>query len=107
VAGTLGGRGARRISFSQGIDESSRCDSPFAAWPMTDLFVFRGVSHHIRSDNGSEFTARAVCQWLGQLAEVAHGRSLNHAGAKRVTTPHSERVSERGYLSILYRRVRK
>ena len=28
------------------------------------LFLVRGVPKHIRSDNGSEFAARAVCQWL-------------------------------------------
>ena len=28
------------------------------------LFLTRGVPKHIRSDNGPEFVARAVCQWL-------------------------------------------
>ena len=31
------------------------------------LFVFRGVPEHIRSDNGPEFTARAIRKWLQQL----------------------------------------
>lgn len=31
------------------------------------LFVFRGVPEHIRSDNGPEFTARAVRKWLASL----------------------------------------
>jgi putative transposase len=31
------------------------------------LFVRRGVSDHILSDNGPEFTAKAVRQWLGKL----------------------------------------
>lgn len=34
---------------------------------LFNLFVFRGVPEHIRSDNGSEFTARAVRKWLSQL----------------------------------------
>jgi len=34
---------------------------------LFDLFVFRGVPEHIRSDNGGEFTARAVRKWLGRL----------------------------------------
>ena len=34
---------------------------------LTDLFVERGVPDHIRSDNGSEFTAKAVREWLGRL----------------------------------------
>jgi transposase InsO family protein len=29
--------------------------------------LFRGVPEHIRSDNGGEFTARAVRRWLGSL----------------------------------------
>jgi transposase InsO family protein len=31
------------------------------------LFIFRGISEHIRSDNGPEFTARAVRKWLTRL----------------------------------------
>lgn len=31
------------------------------------LFVIRGVPEHIRSDNGSEFTAQAVRDWLGRV----------------------------------------
>jgi transposase InsO family protein len=34
---------------------------------LFDLFVFRGIPEHIRSDNGAEFTARAVRKWLGEL----------------------------------------
>jgi putative transposase len=34
---------------------------------LTDLFVEHGSPDHIRSDNGSEFTARAVRHWLGRL----------------------------------------
>ena len=32
-----------------------------------DLFILRGVPAYIRSDNGSEFTARAVRKWLEDL----------------------------------------
>jgi putative transposase len=31
------------------------------------LFLFRGIPEHIRSDNGPEFTARAVRRWLSRL----------------------------------------
>jgi len=31
---------------------------------LTDLFVAHGPPEHIRSDNGSEFTAKAVRRWL-------------------------------------------
>jgi putative transposase len=34
---------------------------------LSDLFVRRGVPEHIRSDNGPEFTAKAVREWLGQV----------------------------------------
>ena len=34
---------------------------------LTDLFVRRGVPEHLRSDNGSEFTAEAVRTWLKRL----------------------------------------
>ena len=31
------------------------------------LFVFRGIPEHIRSDNGPEFTAKAIRGWLSRL----------------------------------------
>lgn len=34
---------------------------------LFQLFVFRGVPEHIRSDNGPEFTARAIRTWLNRL----------------------------------------
>lgn len=34
---------------------------------LTELFLKHGAPDHIRSDNGSEFTARAVRQWLDRL----------------------------------------
>ena len=34
---------------------------------LTDLFVCRGTPEHIRSDNGSEFTARSILRWLHRL----------------------------------------
>ncbi len=34
---------------------------------LFNLFVFRGIPEHIRSDNGSEFTARTVRKWLNRL----------------------------------------
>ena len=35
---------------------------------LTDLFCERGVPVHLRSDNGSEFTAKGVREWLRRLA---------------------------------------
>jgi transposase InsO family protein len=34
---------------------------------LASLFVYRGVPRYIRSDNGSEFTATAVREWLGEV----------------------------------------
>ena len=34
---------------------------------LTELFTWRGVPDHIRSDNGGEFTAKAVGQWLERV----------------------------------------
>ena len=31
---------------------------------LSDLFILRGVPEHIRSDNGAEFTAKAVQDWI-------------------------------------------
>jgi transposase InsO family protein len=45
----------RRISSQNVIDQ------------LCTFFVIRGTPRHIRSDNGPEFTARAVRQWLERL----------------------------------------
>ena len=45
----------RRISSQDVIDQ------------LFHLFVFRGIPRHIRSDNGSEFTAKAIRDWLNRL----------------------------------------
>jgi transposase InsO family protein len=34
---------------------------------LTELFVRHGTPEHIRSDNGSEFTAKVVRQWLARI----------------------------------------
>ena len=34
---------------------------------LADLFIRYGIPEHIRSDNGPEFTARVVRQWLGHI----------------------------------------
>jgi len=34
---------------------------------LFELFIFRGVPEHIRSDNGPEFAAKAVRKWLSRL----------------------------------------
>ena len=34
---------------------------------LSDLFILRGVPGHIRSDNGPEFVAKAVQEWIGAV----------------------------------------
>ncbi len=34
---------------------------------LSDLFILRGVPEHIRSDNGPEFIARTVQDWIGAV----------------------------------------
>ncbi len=46
---------ARHISSQEVIDQ------------LFNLFIFRGIQEHIRSDNGPEFTAKAVRAWLSKL----------------------------------------
>ena len=45
----------RRISSQDVIDQ------------LFNLFIFRGIPEHIRSDNGPEFTAKVVRSWLNRL----------------------------------------
>src|SRR5205814_1250507 len=34
---------------------------------LSDLFILRGVPGHVRSDNGPEFVAKAVQEWIGAV----------------------------------------
>jgi putative transposase len=34
---------------------------------LTELFCWRGIPEHTRSDNGPEFTCHRIRRWLGQL----------------------------------------
>ena len=34
---------------------------------LSDLFILRGIPDHIRSDNGPEFVAKAVQDWIGAV----------------------------------------
>jgi len=71
---TVDGRGFRVLTI---IDEFTReCLALYVARGITsrevieqlyDLFLLRGVPRHIRSDNGSEFTSKAIRQWLTDL----------------------------------------
>jgi transposase InsO family protein len=49
------------------IDVARRLTSEDVLERLTDLFVRRGVPDYLRSDNGSEFTAAAVRDWLARV----------------------------------------
>jgi transposase InsO family protein len=68
----------KAFRISNIIDEYTReCPATFVARSIKaedvlnqlfNLFVFRSVPEHIRSDNGPEFIAKAVRKWLNQMA---------------------------------------
>lgn len=49
------------------IDVARRLNSEDVLCRLTELFVRKGVPEHIRSDNGPEFTARKVREWLSRV----------------------------------------
>jgi len=50
-----------RIQVNRRITSQDVIDKLF------DLFIFRGIPEHTRSDNGPEFTAKAVRRWLNRV----------------------------------------
>ena len=74
IARTVEGRAFRILNI---IDEYSReCLSILVKRRITsqdvidqlfELFIFRGIPEHIRSDNGSEFTAKVIRRWLSRV----------------------------------------
>ena len=59
---------------------------------LSDLFVVRGVPGHVRSDNGPEFVAKAVREWIAAVgartAFIEPGRP-GRMGIARVSTRSS------------------
>ena len=49
------------------IDVARKLNSESVLERLSDLFVRRGVPHYIRSDNGPEFTAQKVRDWLERV----------------------------------------
>lgn len=52
---------------SLAISVGRRVTSESVIEQLTDLFIRKGLPEHIRSDNGSEFTAKAIRNWLERL----------------------------------------
>jgi len=74
MARTSGGRSFRiltlideytRECLAIGVDR--RITSENVIDQLFNLFVLKGIPEHIRSDNGPEFTARAIRNWLKRL----------------------------------------
>ena len=78
AARTSDGRGFRILAI---LDEYTReCLAMVVKRSITSqdvldqlymLFLVRGVPEHIRSDNGPEFTSKAVREWLSNLRVMA------------------------------------
>jgi len=49
------------------IDVARKLKSEDVLFRLSRLFLERGAPDHIRSDNGPEFTAKAVRKWLGRV----------------------------------------
>lgn len=49
------------------IDAARRLNSQNVLTVLADLMVRRGVPDHIRSDNGPEFAAHAVRDWIAKV----------------------------------------
>lgn len=52
---------------SLAISVGRRVTSESVIEQLTDLFIRKGLPEHVRSDNGSEFTAKAIRHWLESL----------------------------------------
>jgi len=71
---TSDGRSMRMLNI---VDEYSReclkihvdrkLKTPDVIWELADLFIERGVPDYLRSDNGSEFTAESIRDWLHEV----------------------------------------
>jgi putative transposase len=70
----------RKIRFLNIIDEYTHeclASIPRRSWrnndiieALSDLMVARGCPEYLRSDNGSEFTAKKVQQWLAEIGVI-------------------------------------
>ncbi|MDD3663130.1 MAG: hypothetical protein PHT84_04665 [Candidatus Pacebacteria bacterium] len=83
----------RTIRFLNALDEYTHeclASVPLRSWRnddvielLFDLMLAHGVPEYMRSDNGSEFTAKQIREWLGMQApsqpilnQVGHGKTV-------------------------------
>ena len=77
------------------IDVERQADSMRVLERLAALFVERGVPDYIRSDNGSEFTARLVRNWLERVGVKTLFIELGSPWEKRVCRIVEREVSRR------------
>ena len=65
---------------------------------LSDLFMLRGVPEHIRSDNGPEFMAKAVQDWITAVgattAYIAPGQSVGERLHRELQCPSARRTAQ-------------
>ncbi|MCE9630093.1 MAG: IS3 family transposase [Planctomycetia bacterium] len=95
------------------IDVERKLTSEDVLERLSDLFVRKGVPDHIRSENGSEFTAKRVREWLERVGvktlsiepgspwENGYVESFN--GKLRLLQPRPERAGTRAQFHGLAR----
>ena len=60
---------------------------------LAELFILRGVPGHIRSDNGPEFIAEAVREWIARLdrrRRTSRPAARGRTATSRASMPASE-----------------
>ena len=83
------------------IDVARHLRSDDVLYRLAALFVDRGPPDHIRSDNGSEFTAKAVRDWLARVGVTTLYIAPGVPG-RTATTNHSTASSETSCSTVRY-----
>jgi len=76
------------------IDVAKTLTSEDVLERLSDLFVRRGLPEHIRNDNGSEFTARSVREWLGRVGVQTLSIEPGSPWENNTLRPHRAGLSE-------------
>ena len=59
---------------------------------LSDLFILRGVPAHIRSDNGPEFVAKAVQEWIALVGAKTAGQALGERLHRELSRLNNQRA---------------
>src|SRR5215831_18553829 len=76
---------------------------------LSDLFILRGIPAHIRSDNGPEFVAKAVQDWIavaGPRPPTSSGAAPGRTATSRASMPAFAMSCSTARFSTLYARPR-